>query len=318
MRKRIACAFALALMAAEAGHAQDSAPSGKGGRAVTIHTERFGGRKPDAAFGAYQRGLYITAFNLALARAEKGDPAAQTLLGELYSRGLGQPRDVAKALEWYAKAAEQGDREGLFQSGMALLDGSVRERDEERAYDYLKQAADKGHVLAQFNLAQLALKIRPGSAGVAFAVDYYEKAALAGLADAEYAMAQVYDTGIGGRARDPAIARKWLEKAARQNFDTAQLDLATWLIEGHGGERNLEAGFRWMLAAARGGNVAAQARLAHLYWRGLGTKSDKTAAAAWYIVARRAGLVEPQLNVFLEGLTPEQQKEAIDLANRIR
>lgn len=296
-------------------HAEDVE---KGPRAVVIDRGRFGGREPDAAFGAYQRGLYITAFNLAQTAAEAGDAAAQTLLGELYSRGLGIPRDIDKALGWYARAAEKGDREALFQYGMALIDGTHLERNEEEAFEYLRRAADKGHVLAQFNFAQLALKIRPSAAGIALAVDYYEKAAMAGLPDAEYALAQVYDSGVGGRSRDLREARKWLEKAAAQNFDTAQLDLATWLIEGHGGERDLEAGFAWMRAAARSGNVVAQSRLAKLYWRGLGTKGDPVSAAAWYIIARRAGLTDPELNVFLEGLTSEQQKEAIELANRLR
>src|SRR5690606_13735050 len=39
-----------------------------------VDPERFGNR-PDAAYGAYQRGLYITALNLALPRARNGDPA---------------------------------------------------------------------------------------------------------------------------------------------------------------------------------------------------------------------------------------------------
>src|SRR5690606_27701697 len=203
---------------------------------VFIDRDRFGGKQPDAAFGAYQRGLYLTALKLALERAEAGDAAAQTLAGEIYSRGLGVRRDPEKAFQWYARAARQGDREALFQYGMALIDGTHVERNEEEAHEYLRRAADAGHVLAQFNFAQLVLKIRPGPAGIAEAVDYYEKAALAGLPDAEYALAQVYENGLGGRARDSRIARQWLQKAAAQNFDTAQLDLAIWLIEGHGGE----------------------------------------------------------------------------------
>jgi hypothetical protein len=42
--------------------------------------------------------------------AERGDPAAQYYLGEIYERGLGDPPDFARAAEWYRRAAEQGDR----------------------------------------------------------------------------------------------------------------------------------------------------------------------------------------------------------------
>ena len=38
---------------------------------------------PDYAYGAFQRGFFLTAFSLALERAKKGDAPAQTLLGEL-------------------------------------------------------------------------------------------------------------------------------------------------------------------------------------------------------------------------------------------
>ena len=45
-------------------------------------------RDADLAYGAFQRGLYITAFSLATRRVEeKNDVKAMTLLGELYANG---------------------------------------------------------------------------------------------------------------------------------------------------------------------------------------------------------------------------------------
>src|SRR5690606_23571555 len=71
-----------------------------------VDPDRFGAQPPDAAFGAFQRGLYITAYNLALVRAQNGDPAAQTLVAEILSRGLGRKRDEAAAAQWYQRASE--------------------------------------------------------------------------------------------------------------------------------------------------------------------------------------------------------------------
>ena len=52
-------------------------------------------------YGAYQRGMYKTAFDLATKRAqENGDPKAMTMLGELYANALGVKRDDAKAVDW--------------------------------------------------------------------------------------------------------------------------------------------------------------------------------------------------------------------------
>ncbi len=62
-------------------------------------------RSTDLAFGAFQRGYYLTALELALPRAESGDPAAQTLIAELYWKGLGVGRDPKKAVDWYQFAA---------------------------------------------------------------------------------------------------------------------------------------------------------------------------------------------------------------------
>ena len=49
-----------------------------------------------------------------------------------------------------------------------------------------------------------------------------------------------------------------------------------------------------------------------------GTEPDPILAAAWYISARRAGLRDFEMDDFLQGLTPEQQKQAIERANRLR
>ncbi len=283
-----------------------------------VHPKRFGVKPADIAYGAYQRGMYITALNLALPLAKKGDPAAQTLTAEIYARGLGVRRNEKEAARWYAAAAEQGVPEALFQYALLLIDGRLVEKDEQTAFVMMKDSADAGNRLAQFNYAQMVTARQPGPSGVNEAIAYYRHAAKAGLADAQYAMSQVLATGSGNIGRDDKEARRWLVRAARQNFDTAQLDLGTWLINGRGGERDEKAGFGWLKLAAEGGNVAAQNRLAKLYRAGVGTEPDSIEAAAWYILARRAGLVDPELNIFLGGLTDEEQKKAIERANRLR
>ncbi len=42
-------------------------------------------------------------------KAEQGDAAAQYNLGVCYSNGQGVPKDIDKVVEWYQKAAVQGD-----------------------------------------------------------------------------------------------------------------------------------------------------------------------------------------------------------------
>jgi uncharacterized protein len=325
MRVRLLLSFvAVVLALAEPAWAAGATATGPRPRATEprpetrIDPQRFGQKPPDAAFGAFQRGLYKTAFDLALPRAKDDDPAAQTLVAEIYARGLGIRRNATEAANWYERAAEKGMPEAEFQYALILLDGEFRPKDETRAFELMKRAADGGSRFAQFNYAQLVIEREPGPTGLAKAVSYYERAAEAGLADAQYAMSQVYANGVGGKRLDAVEARRWLSRAARQNYDTAQLDLATWLVEGKGGPRDETAGFRLMLVAATAGNVAAQNRLAKLYVNGIGTEGNPVEAAAWYILARRAGLNDPDMDDFLQGLTDAEQKKALERANRLK
>ncbi|MCA0026020.1 sel1 repeat family protein, partial [Mesorhizobium sp. B263B1A] len=133
--------------------------------ADAINPDRFGAKPADAAYGAFQRGLYKTAYNLALVRAQNGDPAAQTLVAEILSRGLGVPLNAAEAAKWYAAAAEQGVPESQFQYALMLLDGRYVKKDEKEAYALMQAAAEAGNRLAQFNFAQMLVQQDPGGGG---------------------------------------------------------------------------------------------------------------------------------------------------------
>src|SRR5262249_57718586 len=81
-------------------------------------------REPDLAFGAYQRGYYLTAFEEATRRVnDKADPKAMTLLAELYANGFGVPNNDVEASKWYKLAADRGDREAMFALAMFRIGG---------------------------------------------------------------------------------------------------------------------------------------------------------------------------------------------------
>ena len=283
-----------------------------------FNENRFGGKVADPAFGAFQRGLYLTAFNLGMERAKAGDPAAQTLVAEIYARGLGVKADQKQAAHWYGLAAEKGENEAQFRYAAMLLQGIYVAKDAKKAEALMKKAAEAGNAMAQFNYGQMLMMRSPGMKGVDEAAPWFQKAADAGLADGQYAVSQILANGTTDVKRDEVKAREYLLLAARKNYDTAQLDLATWLVEGRGGERNYDAGFRWMLTAARGGNVAAMARTARLYRDGIGTDGNSVEAAAWYILARRSKLYAKDLDSFMDGLTDEEIQQAISRANNLR
>ncbi|WP_430304507.1 tetratricopeptide repeat protein [Rhizobium sp. 0TCS1.26] len=272
----------------------------------------------DDAYGAYQRGLYVTALEKALPRAQAGDAAAQTLVAEMMSRGLGIAHSSKDAAFWYGQAAERGDPAAMFQYALLLMQGRDVTRDKSKADDYMRRAAEAGNASAQFNLAQILIADNPGEKGLRLSLPFYEKSAEQGISDAQYAVAQLY-VSIGDLpAEKKAKAREWLLRAAKAGFDTAQLDMGIWYVNGVGGERDYEKGFEWLRIAALRGNVVAQNKLAHLYINALGTRPNPVEAAKWYVLSRRAGLADPALEDFYLGIEEEQQKQAIDLANKFR
>ena len=270
----------------------------------------------DVAYAAFQRGYYLTALELAKPLANLGDPAAQTLLGEIYERGLAVPQNLEEAARWYKSAAEAGYPEAQFRYALMLLEGIAVTRDAERAREMMKQAAEAGLPMAEFNYAQLLVEASPAS-GFHEAVSYFRSAAEAGIADAQYALAQLYSVGQGVE-KDEVEARKWLRSAALARFDIAEIEYGIWLINGRGGPARMDEGFRFLLRAARKGNAIAVNRVAHLFKDGLGTAPDVVEAAKWAVIAKRVGNSDPVLDDFFRGLNPDQQKAALEAANRFQ
>lgn len=272
--------------------------------------------KPDRAYGAYQRGLYLTAFDLALPRAKAGDAAAQTLIAELYDKGLGIARDTKEAAAWYGIAANSGNREAQFSYAMKLLAGKDLPQDRPKARKLMQTAADAGHPLAMYNFANMIIEDRPTSAGYRKAMPYFEKAAELQISDAYYALSQIYKEGRTNGIQYLDKARYWLEKAARAGMDTAQIEFALELLKGDENTKDEKQAFSWLSIAANAGNVIAQNRLAHMLLLGIGVKQSPLAAAKWHILARRAGRTDLELDEFVANLDEDTRKKAVELANR--
>src|SRR5258708_14649780 len=116
----------------------------------------------DLVFGAYQRGQYKTAFDLATKRAQDtGDPKAMTMLGELYANAMGVRLDYAKAADWYKRAADGGDREAMFALGMMRFEGRGGPANQEEAAKLLASSAKLGNPKPAHNLALLYLDGQP-------------------------------------------------------------------------------------------------------------------------------------------------------------
>lgn len=270
----------------------------------------------DLAYGAYQRGYYLTAFQLALPRAQLGDPSAQTLIAELYDKGLGVARQPKEAAAWYAIAAGNNDREAQFGYAVKLLEGKYVEKNVAEAKRLLKLAADDGLATAAFNYAQIIIDEQPTTSGVKKALPYLEQAAKNRISDAYFALAQVYISGRLHGYPELEEAQTWLYKAAKAGIDTAQLELGIWLANGKAGVTDKKAAFAWISRAAIGGNVIARNRLAKMYASGIGTNVNPAEAAKWHILAQRAGLNDAWLDDYITSMDRKLLAKGLEAANR--
>jgi TPR repeat protein len=104
---------------------------------------------------AFRMGDYRRAEQIARPLAEKGDPRAQYLLGQLYAKGLGLAPNPYEAARWFRRAAEQGDPESQAALGQSYEYGRGVSRNYAEAARWYRLAADRGQVEAQFLLGRM-------------------------------------------------------------------------------------------------------------------------------------------------------------------
>jgi uncharacterized protein len=280
--------------------------------AQTVSDAVFGG-KVDEAYGAFQRGYYLTALGLALPRAEKGDAPAQTLIAEIYGKGLGVPENLASAATWYSLASKNGDPLATFELAMMYQDGRGVTKDRKRAAELFKTAADAGNMSAKYNLGLLHVEGTYAEPSLTTAAKLIGEAANSGISEARYDYAGMLAEGAG-IAPDPAAAAEQFRLAAEDGLIPAQVEYATILFLGKGVPADRPAAAKWYARAADAGNPVAQNRYAKLLAAGEGVTLNLEDAAMYRALARRQGLKDPQLDKLLASIKPEELTRAEERA----
>lgn len=91
-----------------------------------------------------------------LESAEKGKASAQYSIARSYELGNRVKSDNAKAIEWYAKAADQGHVDAAYRLGLIYYKGVGGFKiNLNKAFRYISQAANKNHKNSQANLAKM-------------------------------------------------------------------------------------------------------------------------------------------------------------------
>ncbi|PTQ75471.1 tetratricopeptide repeat protein [Celeribacter persicus] len=161
-----------------------------------------GFRAGDAASGYYlarmlELGLGVEADPVAAMQfyrqsAEGGNVEALNRVALMHYRGeAGVAQDYEQAARLFGLAAEQGDRNALFNLGKLYFEGEGVEKDAGQAIAYYRQAAEKDHILALNTLGALYRMGAKSPEDTARARAYFERSAAFGNAVGLFEMARL-------------------------------------------------------------------------------------------------------------------------------
>lgn len=151
--------------------------------------------------------------------AEDGTAASQTMLANCLMKGIGIEQDSAKASYWYELAATQNEPTALYVIGSrmaksdSLLQLSKRKLRRQPAIEYIKKAAENNNLEAQYLLAQYYESGYYVKRSKKKAFYWYLRAANDGYKKAFAKVAVCYEKGYGVEQNDH-VAAKWYRKAA--------------------------------------------------------------------------------------------------------
>jgi uncharacterized protein len=173
--------------------------------------------------------------------AQLGDIEAQLTLAQMYTDGVGTPRDDALAVRWFQAAADRGSAVGAMFLASAYADGrGVRQDYAQAAIWAAKGAGDA----AAF---QGALDGAARSSGRDCSGFYSGRG---GVPGAQVLLGTLYGRG-DGVPKDDVRALYWFKRAACAGYPTANVFVGLAYANGAGVIRDDTAAMVWLQQAAR-------------------------------------------------------------------
>lgn len=207
--------------------------------------------------------------------ATRGWPEAQVFYADCYENGYGTPKNIAKAEEWYLKAAKQNNAKAQYKIGTYYEIGLTNEGiDYSLAIEWYEKAKKNGNTSAQKAIDDLNKKFPQNPST---AEDYFKLGQ------------SYYNSNLPKNMRK---GFEYLLKAAQMKNPEAQVALGIAYMNGEGVESNPEEAFNWALKGAKNENSQGQFLVGHMYMNGIGTSKDVIEAIKWYLKACDANVSE--------------------------
>ncbi len=210
------------------------------------------------------------------AAADKGDAAAQFLVGHAYEVGFGVPKDMSETSRWYALAAEPRT------AGTAGNQTPIK--DFVQAFDAYRKLAEQGDESAELYLGLNYDLGQDVPRNVVEASRWYRNAAAQGSGSAASNLGVMYFNG-DGVPKDDVEAASWFHAAANRGCASAQYSLGRLYYNGDGVTRNDTEAAAWLQKAAVQGFAPAQKLLSLMYATGQGVAGSTAMAYMWINLA---------------------------------
>ena len=242
----------------------------------------------------YDKQDYIKAMEWFEKAAANGNANAQTLIGHMYVNGLGVKPDYAKAIEWYEKAAVNGD--ATSQNNIDDKYYEEIEQDYAKVLEWYEKVAASGDSYAQNNIGSMYEDGLYVKQDYTKAMEWYKKAASQGNSEAQKNIGYMYMNGLGVK-QDYVKAMEWFEKAAAQGNAVAQNNIGSMYLDGLGVKQDYSKAMEWYEKAANQGSTIAQNNIGNMYVNGWGVEQDYIKAKEWFEKAAANGYSESQFNI---------------------
>jgi len=217
--------------------------------------------------------------------AEDGDPDAQYVLAQYYETGVNEngffsEKDLAKAFEWYYRAAEYGSSDEWERLG------NMMKKNPDKVIEWYSEMAERRGL-------QNAAIFPPVIEVFAPLEDIRNASKL----NFSYTIGYIYSKAEGEK-QDPAKAFEWFSKVVEKNksyndsYNFLKFCLGYIQHKTKGKIDKPSNAFKWFCETAENGDVVAQYCLGYIYNEGYGTKRDVAKAIEWYSKAAEQGYAD--------------------------
>ena len=246
--------------------------------------------------------IFLLAGSFFAVRADEKDDREKQRLEELKRVEAMLNAQIDALIE--REKADPNDAKSLYELGVRCMkaDNSTT-YDPFTAIELYRRAAEMGYAEAQYAYGKMYLvslhEILPRAAAKAEGVKWLQKAADQGHEKAQLALAKCYSSGEGVK-KDEAKAFEVYRKAADAGSAEALYELHVFYLRGWGVEKDEAKAMEVLRKSAEAGYVKAQCSLGFKYQYGSSTPIDLPEAVKWYRLAEAQG--DSTAKMYLEQL----------------